>query len=177
MQGAGQQRTAQVLPGEWPYWAGGIALAILNALILLASDRPWGVTTTLTHIGSRTLQAIGFEPANWTYFTEVGRDIALTQFGWWDSSLWLNLGVVAGSLLASLAAGEFFLRPLHRTGRQLVLSLAGGILMGYGARLALGCSVGGLIGGVSSFSLHGWVFLLAVISGVLAGIKLFQRFL
>lgn len=177
MPGAGQQRTTQALPREWPYWAGGVALAVLNALILVASDRPWGVTTTLTHIGTRTLQVIGSEPANWPYFREVGREIALTQFGWRDSSLWLNLGVVAGSLLASLAAGEFVLRPMQRNRRQLVFSLAGGILMGYGARLALGCSVGALIGGISSYSLHGWVFLLAVVPGVLAGIQLFRRFL
>jgi uncharacterized protein len=165
------------LPKEWPYWVGGIALAAANTLILLVDGRPWGITTTLTHVGSRVLQLVGFRPEGWTYFNHVGRDTLLSQFGWWDTALWLNLGIVAGAVLASMAAGEFALRTGPRKWRKLALALAGGLLMGYGARLALGCSVGALIGGVASFSLHGWIFALAVLVGVLAGIRLFRRLL
>jgi uncharacterized membrane protein YedE/YeeE len=37
--------------------------------------------------------------------------------------------------------------------------------------------VGALIGGIASFSLHGWIFAVAVLVGVLAGIRLFRRIL
>lgn len=177
MQQAAPPEHRPLLPKEWPYWVGGIALAVANTLILLVDGRPWGVTTTLTHLGSRALQLIGFQPEGWTYFNHVGRDTLLSQFGWWDTALWLNLGIVAGAILASLAAGEFALRTGPRKWRKLALSLLGGVLMGYGARLALGCSIGALIGGVASFSLHGWIFAVAVLVGVLAGIRLFRRLL
>lgn len=177
MQDAERHPTPEMPPREWPYWVGGVALALVNALTLLADGRPWGVTATLTHLGSRLLQTIGFEPERWAYFSPVGRDTLLSQFGWWDSALWLNLGVVTGSLLASLAAGDFALRPLPRSWRKVGLSLGGGLLMGYGARLALGCTIGALVGGIASFSLHGWIFLPLVFLGVLAGIRLFRRLL
>jgi uncharacterized protein len=171
--GQGQNRI--VLPGAWPYWAGGVALAVVNTLILVVDSRPWGITAALTHVGSRALQQAGLQPERWTYFNQVGRDILLTQFGWWDTSLWLNLGVVAGALLASLATGEFAIRTGPRKWRKLLLSLSGGFLMGYGARLALGCSVGALVGGVASYSLHGWIFAVAVLVGAVTGIHLFRR--
>lgn len=165
------------LPAVWPYWAGGIALAIINTLILLVDNRPWGITTTLTHLGSRMLQLAGLQPERWTYFNQVGRDTLLIQFGWWDTALWLNLGVIAGAVLASLATGEFALRTGPRKWRKLLLAVLGGLLMGYGARIALGCSVGALIGGIASFSLHGWIFAAAVFVGVVTGIRLFRRIL
>lgn len=165
------------LPSSWPYWAGGTALALVNTLLLLVEDRPWGVTTTLTHIGSRALQLVGLQPEHWVYFDQIGRETLLSRFGWWDSNLWLNFGVIAGAALASLATGDFALRPAPRKLRKVLLSLVGGVLMGYGARLALGCSIGALVGGVSSFSLHGWVFAAAVLVGVVAGIRIFKRLL
>lgn len=177
MQDAAPRRAPGGPPGAWPYWVGGIALALINTLILLVDGRPWGVTTPLTHIGSRALQLVGLQPEAWTYFNHVGRDTQLSQFGWWDSGLWLNVGVVAGAVLASLATGEFAVRLGPRKWRKYLLSLLGGILMGYGARLVLGCSVGALIGGIASFSLHGWLFAGAVLIGVLAGIRLFRRIL
>jgi len=164
-------------PGAWPYWVGGVALALINTLILLADDRPWGITLVFTLLGSRALQSVGLHPENWTYFNQGGRDTLLSQFGWADTYLWLNLGVVAGALLGSLAVGEFAIRPWPKKWRKLLLSLGGGVLMGYGARLALGCSVGAHIGGISSFSLHGWIFAVMLLVGALAGIRLFRRIL
>lgn len=175
-----QQRPATrhlQLTQTWPYWVGGVALALVNTLILALEGAPWRVTSMLTHVGSRTLQLMGLEPQNWRYFAEVGRGELLAQFGWWDSTLWLNLGVIGGAVLASLAAGEFYLRPWPRQWRKVLLSLGGGLLMGYGARLALGCSVGALIGSIPSYSLHGWIFAVAVLVGALAGIQLFRRIL
>jgi hypothetical protein len=163
------------LPRVWPYWVGGVALAVVNTLVLLVDGRPWGITATLTHLGSRALQQAGLQPEQWAYFNQVGRERLLTEFGWWDTSLWLNLGVVAGALLASLATGEFLLRTGPRKLRKLLLALLGGVLMGYGSRLALGCSVGALLGGVASFSLHGWLFAMCAPVGVVVGIHLFRR--
>jgi hypothetical protein len=44
--------------------------------------------------------------------------------------------------------------------------------MGYGARLAFGCNIGGLLAGISSGSLHGWLWLLAGFCGTLVGVRL-----
>jgi hypothetical protein len=44
--------------------------------------------------------------------------------------------------------------------------------MGWGSMLALGCTVGTLLSGISAFALSGWVFGAAVIGGVWLGLRL-----
>lgn len=169
--------SSHYLPHEWPYWVGGIFLAAINTAILVVLGRPWGVTGPFTNIGGRILQVVGLNPQEWAYFQVLNNESALAGFGWLDGLLWLNLGVVAGALLASWRAGDIRLRTGRRTWRTAGLALGGGVLMGYGTRLALGCNAGALLGGVPSFSLHGWVFTAATFIGVLAGIRLFRGIL
>ncbi|MCX7602219.1 MAG: YeeE/YedE family protein, partial [Meiothermus sp.] len=60
-----------------------------------------------------------------------------------------------------------------RLGWRVVLAaVLGGLLMGYGARLAYGCNIGAYIGGVASFSLHGWVWLGMALLGTGVGLRL-----
>ena len=47
----------------------------------------------------------------------------------------------------------------------------GGLLMGYGARLAFGCNVGALFSGLASGSMHGWVWFALAFIGSLAGVR------
>ena len=48
----------------------------------------------------------------------------------------------------------------------------GGLLMGYGARLAFGCNVGAYFSGIASGSLHGWLWFAAGLVGSYLGIRL-----
>ena len=43
--------------------------------------------------------------------------------------------------------------------------------MGWGARLGFGCNIGAFIGGVSSGSLHGWIWFPAALAGCTIGIR------
>jgi len=56
-------------------------------------------------------------------------------------------------------------------------AVAGGLLMGYGARLAMGCNIGALFSGTASLSLHGWVFWLFLIVGAYVGSQILVRYL
>ena len=60
--------------------------------------------------------------------------------------------------------------------RQVVAAIAGGLLMGYGARLAGGCNVGALFSGIASLSLSGWVFAAFLLVGAWIGSKLLAKF-
>ena len=42
-------------------------------------------------------------------------------------------------------------------------------MLGYGARLAYGCNIGAYFRGISSSSLHGWVWLAAAFAGSVLG--------
>jgi len=96
-------------------------------------------------------------------FIGPGRETALTA------------GIFVGALVAALSTRELHLRPPARL-RTALAALLGGVLMGYGARLALGCNLSGAIGGITSLSLHGWGYLAAMIGGALLGSSLLRRY-
>ena len=58
--------------------------------------------------------------------------------------------------------------PLVGAGIELGQNLLGGIgglLMGYGARLAFGCNIGAYFSGIASMSVHGWVWAVFALAG------------
>ena len=58
------------------------------------------------------------------------------------------------------------------SGRSLAAAIGGGLLLGYGARLAYGCNIGAYFSGVASGSLHGWLWLVAAFAGSVVGTRL-----
>jgi uncharacterized membrane protein YedE/YeeE len=73
-----------------------------------------------------------------------------------------------GALISALLAHEFKLRFIRNRVRY-AQSLGGGVLMGYGAGLALGCTVGAFFSAIPSLALNGWVFGLALTGGAYLG--------
>ena len=55
--------------------------------------------------------------------------------------------------------------------RSAVAAIVGGLLLGYGARLAYGCNIGAYFSGIASGSLHGWVWLVAAFAGNVLGTR------
>jgi uncharacterized membrane protein YedE/YeeE len=54
----------------------------------------------------------------------------------------------------------------------LGFAVLGGLLLGYGARLAYGCNIGAYFSGIASSSLHGWLWLVAAFLGSILGTRL-----
>ncbi|WP_051919088.1 YeeE/YedE family protein [Basilea psittacipulmonis] len=70
----------------------------------------------------------------------------------------LVIGILIGSFIAAKASGEFRVRvPDTKT---IISSLFGGVLMGIGASLAGGCTVGNGMVETALFSWQGWISLL-----------------
>lgn len=91
-------------------------------------------------------------------------------FNW---GLLLVLGLFVGAFVAAQMAGEFRVRvPDAQTASRAVW---GGIMMGVGASLAGGCTVGNGMVQTSLFSFQGWVSLLFIALGVGAGAKWWLR--
>ena len=80
----------------------------------------------------------------------------------------MHFGRPAGARRAAGLAGRF--NPAWRLPwRQVLAAALGGLLMGYGARLAFGCNVGALFSGIASSSLHGWLWFAAGLAGSYIG--------
>ncbi|MGH6610909.1 MAG: YeeE/YedE thiosulfate transporter family protein, partial [Burkholderiaceae bacterium] len=60
--------------------------------------------------------------------------------------------------------------------RQWLIAIVTGFVLGYSARLAFGCNVGAYFSGVSTGSLHGWVWFAAAFAGSLwVGVPLREK--
>ena len=81
----------------------------------------------------------------------------------------MNFGIVFGAMAAAALAGKF--APVWKLSRRdLLTAVIGGLLMGYGARLAYGCNIGAYLGGLVSGSLHGWWWLIWGFAGSYLGV-------
>ncbi|GAA4878631.1 YeeE/YedE family protein [Saccharopolyspora cebuensis] len=160
----------RIVRGSWPLWVGALLLAALNAVVLLTRGTPWGITSAFVLWGSKALQALGVDVASWPYW-QGEKAAALSQPVLADATSVLDFGIIAGALVASAASGAFVLAkklPL----RVVAAAAIGGLLMGYGARLAYGCNIGAYFGGIASFSAHGWAWGLLALVGTWIGLKL-----
>ncbi len=91
-----------------------------------------------------------------------------------DTTSVMDFGIILGAMAAAGLAGRF--APVWRLNRRDVLTaIAGGLMMGYGARLAYGCNIGAYLGGLASGSLHGWLWLVFGFLGSLAGTRVRLR--
>jgi len=86
----------------------------------------------------------------------------------------LNGGIIAGALAGYLFSGEFRI-TLPRFKRQYLLVLTGGLLMGYGAALASGCTIGAFFSAIPSLGVNGFVFGISVAAGSFLGVKIVSR--
>lgn len=77
---------------------------------------------------------------------------------------WEVVGAVIGALAGSLSSGRFKAMveggPGTPVGSRLLWAFAGGILVGFGARLARGCTSGLGLSGGATLAVAGFVFLI-----------------
>ncbi|PXX98153.1 YeeE/YedE family protein [Halomonas sp. LBP4] len=159
------------LTGPWPLLAGAVALALLNFTTLALAGRPWGVTSAFALWGAKGFEFLGGDVSAWGYWQAPGNAAALRASVWGDITTVMNVGIMVGALVAASLAGRF--APNFRIpARSVLAAVIGGILLGYGARLAFGCNIGAYFGGIASGSLHGWVWLVAAFAGNMLGVKL-----
>lgn len=156
------------LQGPWPLLAGAVALAIGNFATLYLAGRPWGITSAFALWGSKIFAASGIDVAGWGYWQSAERARALNESIFADITSVMDFGIILGALLASGLAGKF--HPGWKVPpRSLLAAVLGGLMLGYGARLAYGCNIGAYFSGIASSSVHGWLWLVAAFGGSVVG--------
>lgn len=157
--------------GPWPLSWGVLGLGLLSFLTLLVAHHPWSITFAFGLWGAKIFTALGGDVSGWAYWSSGYPARALETSVLADATSVMDFGIILGAMLAAGLAGSF--APAKKLRINLVLaSVAGGLLLGYGARLAFGCNIGGMFGGIASGSLHGWLWLLAGFSGAIVGVRL-----
>lgn len=161
----------RLLRGPWPPLLGAGALAVLNWATLLVAGHPWSVTWGYTLWGAKAAVLLGWDPATSAFWSGSFAGGALSRPLLADTTSLMNIGIVIGALAAAALAGRLRI-DTSRSPLSLIAAIAGGLLLGYGARLAYGCNIGAFFSGVASTSLHGWVWILAAVIGNVIGVRL-----
>lgn len=167
------------LKKPWPYWVGGILLGIFNVILLASSGTVWHITTGFLTWGIGILDLLGIKAYKWEFFKIFNytyKDIILNHNFFINKYTILNIGVIMGSLIATLLSSQFKLKSLKGK-KHTIVALFGGIIMGYGARLTAGCNIGSFFSGIPSFSLHAWVYWIFVVLGAVTGAKILSEYL
>lgn len=175
----GKLRVEAAAHGYLQPWQTAVILAFLNVAAYVASGWPIGLSTAYAKFGAmlETLLAPG-HAAQLAYFrqpslvVEIGSK-TLTGGGGpqWDLIFFtetaLIIGVLTGAFLTALRLGEFRISALPPW-RQGMAAFGGGLLIAMGARLANGCNIKHLLGGLPLLSLQSIIF----VGGMLVGARL-----
>jgi len=151
----------------------GIGLALLAVANLVVAGQPWGVVYGFGLWAAKVATAAGvFDPAANAFWGQAGNLRTLEQSVFLDVTSITNIGIMAGALWIA-ARRPSSGKPL--TGRQWAAVLVAGFLLGYSSRLAFGCNVGAMVSGISTGSLHGWIWVALAFAGSLIGVRLRRR--
>ncbi|SDS63983.1 YeeE/YedE family protein [Bradyrhizobium canariense] len=144
---------------------GQIAAGVIIGLLIAAG---WFATGYLG--------ADDFNPAPVTSLTFVAPIADTLQYMMLSTGLTLNfaivtvIGVFTGSLVTALATQRFhwegYTSPSH-----MLRSISGAVLMGAGGAMALGCSVGQGLTGLSTLALASFVAVAGIMLGTAAGLR------
>ena len=160
-----------VFAGSWsPYLVGGL-IGVLSWFSFIISKKPLGTSTSYARASAR-LGAVccGSDVYNWKYYKKYKPELE------WQSMM--VIGMVIGSFISAVLSGEFNLTFLPLTEFESILNqnilgrvfsaFTGGIFLGFGARLAGGCTSGHGISGAFQLSIASWISLISFFVGGVA---------
>ncbi|MFV3369762.1 selenium metabolism membrane protein YedE/FdhT [Pseudomonas sp. NY15435] len=144
-----------------------VALGVISAYYFAMTGTFWAVTGEFTRWGGHVLSWFGLQPQEWSYFKIIG--LQGTPLDRIDGVM--IIGMFLGALVCALWAGNVSLRwPTSK--RRLLQGLIGGVIAGFGARLAMGCNLAAFFTGIPMFSVHAWAFMFSTVIGAWFGVKI-----
>ncbi|HEC1724549.1 TPA: selenium metabolism membrane protein YedE/FdhT [Campylobacter coli] len=144
-----------------------ITLGILSAVYFGIFGGVWAVTGEMTRWGGEFLELLGMDLNGYSYYQKQNLNGTLLT----RTDGIMLIGMFIGCLIAALWANKVKFR-LPASNIRIFQAIVGGILSGYGARLAFGCNLANFFTGLPYFSLHTWFFGVFMVLGIYLGVKL-----
>lgn len=153
-----------------PLFIAAISLAILNLATLLVAGHPWTITWGFTLVGAKVALLLGWEPSSSAFWSSGFQLNALERGFWHDVTTVMNLGILVGAGAVAVVM-KVNRKSMRIHWKSALAAVVGGLMLGYGARLAYGCNIGAMVSGIASTSVHGWLWLIFALMGNWIGIK------
>jgi uncharacterized protein len=167
-------------------WRAAVLLACLNLLFYLVAGMPIGISTAFAKLGAFMMSLVAPEHVSrLQYFSEPSL-VAQTSAGIFTGGAWprldlifyiemtLLLGIILGAFVSAVVLREFRVYGLPPA-RQAMAAFGGGILMAMGARIASGCNVKFVLGGLPLLSFQAMLFVGGMLLGAWLGSLLIAR--
>lgn len=152
--------TSVFTDAKWSPYAVGVGIGILSWLSFLISGKPIATSTTFARAGGMIEEMIsGDNVKQRPYYKKIK-----LQINW---QWMLVVGVVTGAFLSAIISGDFqtntWVPSLWASAfgdsalLRVLVAVAGGIILGFGARFAGGCTSGHGISGTLQLAVSSWV--------------------
>jgi uncharacterized membrane protein YedE/YeeE len=162
---------------QWSPYAVGIGIGILSWLTFLLSDKPIGCSTAFARTSGMIERVFrGSRAAKKQYYMKFAPTV--------DWEWMLVVGVMVGSFISAKLSGQFQMQWIPGKwsaafGSALLprwfAALIGGIIMGFGARWAGGCTSGHGISGALQLAVSSWLAAVCFfIGGIAAAMAVFS---
>lgn len=125
----------------------------------------WYITTQEAQWGGWVLEKLGINMMDNIFFgLENGLPNPLL-----NAPGMMSIGIILGAAMLANITGEFKWKwPNTET---MILAIVGGVLMGIGSRIGMGCNIGAFFATVTNGDISGWVFLAGMAIGGYAAVK------
>lgn len=158
--------SGEATPAYWSPYVAGVALGLTLVLTYYVMGHGLGASGAVTQVTARVVELGAPEHAQKNDYLS-----GYLRFGsLWESWIFLEvLGVMIGGFIGAVSARRF--RPQvecgikFRRGNRLLLALSGGLVTGFGTRLALGCTSGQALSGGAVLAAGSWLFTLMFFVG------------
>lgn len=153
-------------------WIAAALIAALALANLVIAGQPWGIVYGLGLWGAKIAQAGGADLSATAFWAAEGNAARLSASILTDVTSLTNIGLLIGAFAVMRWRADPGAQTQALTPASYGAVLGAALILGYSARMAFGCNVGAFFSGISTGSLHGWVWLVAAFAGSMLGIKL-----
>ena len=143
-----------------------VSIGIVISLFYLCVGSMIGVMGVFSYIGAYFLKLFGATPEQWDFFHR--KPLPKNMFD--DPIFNSDLLMAMGAFVAASIKGVFG-KSQNKGAMEYVKGMIGGLLMGMGARMAGGCNIGAMTSGITSSSLHGFIWMFSAILGSFCMLK------
>lgn len=162
---------------RWSPYVVGVLIGILSWCTFLISKQPLACSTTFAKlIGMIEILFRGKKAELKPYYQKLKLVV--------DWQMMLVLGIIIGALLSALLSGDFHWQWVPLTWEssfggnpvlRVFVALLGGVILGFGARWADGCTSGHGISGTLQLAVSSWISAVCFfIGGILAANLIFR---
>ena len=153
--------------GYWNPYVGGVLLGILLFVTFFVTGHGLGSSGGVNRVVVAVEDLVVPEHVDRTpYLAEMAGGERNPLDHW---IVWQVAGILLGGFASGMLRGrvrvETYRGPRITSRTRWFMAFAGGILMGYGARMARGCTSGQALSGGAVLSAGSWAFMLAVFAG------------